>query len=263
MLPLLRRKLTPRRRLMGNWGGRAGRIACSASLLLVSDNVSSGVGIPSWTRAGIENDFAFYDGNGFVIALAGIWLKARLVIEVAPGVEAANLIRPAGNAHHVTALGEVKTMACLLFEGLAEWIGCLNPWILTAIEVLRIIDELDDLISLLCLQEDATVRHLHRVEGQIGDAGPGDHQIARLFDPHDLFILKHCEQVAKVVVRRKGFVGRRPPLLFPVLVVCLGVASRPGERIARGLLDPRSVALDLFALSFRTLSKRAPGLLCL
>lgn len=47
-------------------------------------------------------------------------------------------------------------------------------------QVPGVIDELDDFLIFLGLEEDAAVGHLHGLERQIGYAGPGKDQIARL-----------------------------------------------------------------------------------
>src|ERR1700723_2790034 len=48
-------------------------------------------------------------------------------------------------------------------------------------------------LSLLGLEVDAAVRHLHGFERQIGYAGPGKHQIARLPPPRNSPQLHHGE----------------------------------------------------------------------
>jgi len=56
-----------------------------------------------------------------------------------------------------------------------------------------VIDELDDFLIFLGLEEDAAVGHLHGLERQIGYAGPGKDQIARLPPPRNSPQLYHGE----------------------------------------------------------------------
>jgi hypothetical protein len=60
-------------------------------------------------------------------------------------------------------------------------------------QVPGVIDELDDFLIFLGLEEDAAVGHLHGLERQIGYAGPGKDQIARLPPPRNSPQLYHGE----------------------------------------------------------------------
>src|SRR5213082_2901354 len=73
--------------------------------------------------------------------------------------------------------------------------------------------------------------------GEISNASPGEHEVARLLKPHDALTVEELKGGAQVGVRREVLVGVGSAFLNPVLVIGLGMFCDPNVRVLCGLLD--------------------------
>jgi hypothetical protein len=88
-------------------------------------------------------------------------------------------------------------MVWLALERLAERECALESRVLSAVEVLRVVDELDYLVVFLGLEQNAAVRDLHGVQRKVANTSPGEHQVARLFQSMKLLRLSKMRTVWK------------------------------------------------------------------
>src|SRR5204862_7706662 len=136
--------------------------------------------------------------QGFVVALASFRLERAFIVEVSPRVVTANLVGSAGNTGNVAAIGKLQFELRLLLDRFLEREGFLQPLRLGFVETLGVLDQLNDFVHFLGLEENAAKRRLHRLQREISNASPGEHEVARLLKPHDALTVEEFKGGAEV-----------------------------------------------------------------